>query len=43
MPSKTSLAMYDSPMNTRELEDEFGVGPTSLDDYAQARVSNLER
>jgi NADH dehydrogenase len=39
MPLLASLDMYDSPMDTRDLADEFGVTQTSIEDYARERVA----
>lgn len=38
LPLLASLDAYDSPMETRQLAEEFGVRQTSLEDYARARV-----
>jgi uncharacterized protein YbjT (DUF2867 family) len=38
LPLLASLDAYDSPMETRQLAEEFGVRQTSLEEYARARV-----
>lgn len=39
-PLLASLDMYDSPMDTRPLAEEFGVDQTSIDDYARRRIAS---
>lgn len=38
LPLLASLDTYDSPLETRQLAEEFGVRQTLLEDYARARV-----
>lgn len=38
-PLLASFDLYDSPMDIRELTDEFGVTQTSIEDYARERVA----
>jgi uncharacterized protein YbjT (DUF2867 family) len=38
LPLLASLDAYDSPMDTRQLAEEFSVRQTSLEEYARARV-----
>lgn len=38
VPLLASFDMYDSPIDSRELAEEFGVRQTSLRDYAMVRV-----
>jgi uncharacterized protein YbjT (DUF2867 family) len=39
LPLLASLDMYDSPMDTRPLAEEFGVSQTSIEAYARQRVA----
>jgi NADH dehydrogenase len=41
-PLLASLDMYDSPMDTGELAEAFGVAQTSIEDYARARVASAQ-
>jgi uncharacterized protein YbjT (DUF2867 family) len=39
LPLLASLDAYDSPMDTRQLADDFGVRQTSLEDFARKRIA----
>jgi uncharacterized protein YbjT (DUF2867 family) len=39
LPLLASLDAYDSPMDTRQLADDFGVRQTSLEDFARHRLA----